>query len=61
MTSIDKLAMLDFFKSITTLDGAAVAKSIMKFSEEVPSPATAKRFVEAMEEVFDGLDETKMR
>eukprot|EP00192_Tetraselmis_astigmatica_P009037 CAMPEP_0117684252 /NCGR_PEP_ID=MMETSP0804-20121206/20968_1 /TAXON_ID=1074897 /ORGANISM="Tetraselmis astigmatica, Strain CCMP880" /LENGTH=680 /DNA_ID=CAMNT_0005495167 /DNA_START=198 /DNA_END=2240 /DNA_ORIENTATION=- len=61
MTNIDKMAMTDFFRALCTLNGTAVAESIMRFSKDTPSPAASHGFTAAMEEIFGELDEAKMR
>ena len=61
LSAVDKQALTEFFTALTSLNGASVAESIIRFSNEPPSPAKAKEFVAAMEGVFRDLDEAKMR
>mmetsp|Transcript_45749 Transcript_45749/g.115661 ORF Transcript_45749/g.115661 Transcript_45749/m.115661 type:complete len:683 (-) Transcript_45749:139-2187(-) len=61
MSRLDKLAVMDFFQSVSSLDGAKVAESITRFSSNVlPAPAQLA-FVEDMTAMFDRIDEARMR
>lgn len=59
LTSDDQHNMLSFFKSLTTMDGSAVADAVMTFSETaVPDPVA---FRQEMASMFAALDPEHLR
>lgn len=61
MSRLDKLAVMDFFNAVSSLDGTKVAESITRFSANVLQPAAQLAFVEDMKAMFEDIDEQRMR